>query len=166
MFPPSFAGFNSTRHIATHRFYSGPGLSPHCLHTTGLQFVALGPEIVFKIKKKAKAQRENKQPSSRAERAVQQSQPAQSSAPCWGTHSPHACWLTALLYSRLGIQKQKRLFICYFSGELLSCSPSSTHLRAGMAAIRFLFKQSAVEAILEKEHNSCENNFCLGKCCC
>lgn len=83
-----------------------------------------------------------------------------------GRGSPRACWLAALLSSRLRIQKQKRLFSCYFSGELLSCSLSSTHLRAGMAAVPFLFKQSVVEAILEKERNSCKNNFCLGKCCC
>lgn len=46
--------------------------------------------------------------------------------------------------------------------ELLS---EQLSLRAGMAAIRFLFKQSVVEAILGKECNSCKSNFCLGKCC-
>lgn len=37
--------------------------------------------------------------------------------------------------------------------------------KPSMAAIRFLFKQSVVVAILEKGCNSCKSNFCLDKCC-
>lgn len=53
-FPPSPAGFISTSHIPAHSCWCGPGLSPHCLHTTGLQSVALAPNGDFRNKRKAK----------------------------------------------------------------------------------------------------------------
>lgn len=132
IFSPSPAGFISIRHTPAHRCCSGPGLSPHCLHTTAPQFAALARNGALKIKRKARHGGRRSKPALNVSKP---SQPAQSSALYWRTQLPPPCWLTALLQSRSVIQKQKRLFICCSSGDLLSCSLSSSHLRAGMAAI-------------------------------
>lgn len=159
-FSPSAAGSDSTRHIPAQRHCSGPGLSSQCLHTTCCQSAAVAPNIAFKIKRKAKARREDEQPSSCSTASVPGPQHRTG-----GCSSPMPAG-SLPLQSRSGIQKQKRLSICTSSGELSSCSRHSTHLGAGRAAVPSLLKQSAAEAMLEKEHNSCKNRSCLGKCCC